>query len=106
RGATTAEDALRAGKDEFLGSTTPEAFRAIVFFTDGRPTSFRDTFRIGVNDVDGVIGGYSNPNDNHGDPPPWDPPHYRYGIFDPLQVNTPLGIDNPSHLPDGRVANS
>ncbi|MFH1680019.1 MAG: VWA domain-containing protein [Candidatus Eisenbacteria bacterium] len=98
-GNTTAGHALNAARDELAGEANPTAFRAIIFFTDGRPTSFRDIFTIDGNPLDAVIGGYQNPNDHGGDPP-------EKGLQDPYRIHEWLGIPNPDFLPDGREANN
>lgn len=98
-GSTSAGHALNAAKDELASEGTTTAFRVIVFFTDGRPTSFRDIFMIQGNSVDAVIGGYPNPSVRGGSPPP-------QGLQDPYQVFHWIGIPNPDTLPDGQEANN
>ena len=78
-GGTTAHDAVVAGHAEVEDPLRPGAFRCMVFFTDGRPTSFRDIWSISGSNVDGVIGGMQDPAD--------DPPDYLYS---PFQMATPL----------------
>jgi Flp pilus assembly protein TadG len=97
-GATTAEDALAAGAAE-VQDAQASAFKALVFFTDGRPTSFRDNFLVEGEWYDGVIGGYPDPFEDVY-PPAWPP----YGLFDPLQVDGTLGVPNPPTLPSGAEA--
>jgi len=94
-GATTPADALGRAAQEIMGDPRPEAYRAMVFFTDGRPTSFRELFRIGHHDVDGVIGGFSDPYRN---PDPY------YKLFNPNEINRDLSYYSPDYLPDGRLA--
>lgn len=96
-GATTAEDALAAGTSEVESVDDPTAFKALIFFTDGRPSSFRDNFRVHGVWYDAVIGGYPNPGTNGGDPP-------DEGLMVPTQVHQWMGVDNPTYLPDGRRA--
>ncbi len=96
-GGTTAHAALDAGTVEVTSGPSTGAFRALVFFTDGRPTSFRGLFNVGSGPaVDGVIGGYQNPNTNGGQPPPY--------LYDPLQISAQLPTRSPGTLPNGDAA--
>ncbi len=94
-GGTNSHDALSTGAAQF-GSGNDGAFRALVFFTDGRPTAMRESFTIGGGTVDGVIGGYQDPAVNGGLPPS--------RLFNPLQVDGQLSVATPATLPSGLPA--
>jgi len=108
-GGTNAASALDAGHDEIRNPVRPAAFRALVFFTDGRPTALRELFNISGQDVDGVIGGYQDPTRR-----PYPPPY----LYDPfkviatrevhLRLRRPGGgwYPSPSYLPDGTPAST
>ena len=83
-GGTTAHDAVAAGHTEVEDPVRPGAFRCMVFFTDGRPTAFRDIWTIGGNNIDGVIGGMQDPSD----PVP-------IKLRNPFLINTALSYDRP-----------
>ena len=84
QGGTNTHDAIARANKEIETPTEPSAFRAMVLCSDGRPTSFRDIWRIGEIDVDGVIGGMQDPDD----PPP-------QKLFDPFQVHASLLYNTP-----------
>jgi hypothetical protein len=95
QGGTGTHDALAAGHDQVADPAIPGSFRAMLVFTDGRPTCLRDLFTISETEVDGVIGGYQ---DSVAAPYP---PHY---LFDPFQVHQAIPWMTPDYLPDGRPA--
>ena len=58
---TNLSDAFLSAHSELRGDTSPGAFRAVVFFTDGRPTALRDNFSVNGVPVTAVITGDQNP---------------------------------------------
>lgn len=58
---TNLSDGLAAGRIELRSDPDPASFRALVFFTDGRPTALRGVFPAGGTSYDAVIKGDQNP---------------------------------------------
>ncbi len=59
---TNLSDGFIAGKHQLENDWDPAAFRALVFFTDGRPTALRGIFPIGGTTYDAVIKGNQDPS--------------------------------------------
>lgn len=67
-GATNAEDAIKQGGDEGAGGLTDQTGLSgdlrvqqyLIFFTDGMPTAFRNTFKRNGADYDAVVCGTGN----------------------------------------------
>ena len=108
-GGTNCHDAVATGHEEIEDPVLPGAFRAIVFFTDGRPTVIRDVFEIDGEDRDAGIGGYQDPIDR---------PEAYCAFWDPFQVAEQMNDPNerrrrpydcprdgyydiPDYMPDG-----
>jgi len=67
---TNLSDGFIAGRDQLEDDPEPASFRALVFFTDGRPTALRGVFPVGGVSYDAVIKGNQDPSSN--------------GVVDPL----------------------
>jgi len=58
---TNLSDGLIAGRGQLRNDPDPSSFRALVFFTDGRPTALRDVFMVDGTSFDAVITGNQDP---------------------------------------------
>jgi hypothetical protein len=58
---TNLSDGLLSAADQLRSDPDASSFRALVFFTDGRPTALRDRFLVGGAPVDAVITGAQEP---------------------------------------------
>ena len=58
---TNLSDGFIEGRRQLDNETNPASFRALIFFTDGRPTALRDIFPVGGTSYDAVITGNQDP---------------------------------------------
>jgi len=58
---TNLSDGLISGREQLHGDLDRSSFKALVFFTDGRPTALRTFFPINGTNVDAVITGKQDP---------------------------------------------
>ncbi|HKW15342.1 MAG TPA: VWA domain-containing protein [Candidatus Krumholzibacteria bacterium] len=72
---TNLSDPLIQGTQQLDKDPDPASFKALVFFTDGRPTALRGVFRVGATNYDAVIAGDQDPAG------PVDPQLYQYDQF-------------------------
>jgi Flp pilus assembly protein TadG len=75
RNDTNLSDPLKSGQQQLDTDTDEGSFHALVFFTDGRPTSLRAVFNVNGTNYDAVISGDQDPSG------PVDPQLYRYDRF-------------------------
>jgi len=75
RNNTNLSDALSSGRGQLEHDLDPSSFKALVFFTDGRPTALRAVFTVGATNWDAVITGDQDPTGAV------DPQLYRYDQF-------------------------
>ncbi|HET6463229.1 MAG TPA: VWA domain-containing protein [Candidatus Krumholzibacteria bacterium] len=61
RDDTNLSDPLASGAQQLNNDPDPASYRALVFFTDGRPTSLRGVFPVGGVNYDAVISGDQDP---------------------------------------------
>jgi hypothetical protein len=59
---TNLSDGLIAGRKELEKDHDPTSYRALVFFTDGRPTALREVFTVNGISYDAVLTGQQDPS--------------------------------------------